>query len=129
LRAISGSSVIRRIPWTLLGRVLFALGVAAVVYLSVVPTTSLPAVSIWDKAQHALAYFCVMAAGALGFRRQRTRVLLAIGLVALGGGLELLQTQLPMRQGTLGDAIANALGVIAGFAVLHALAPPRATTG
>ncbi len=120
-------AIYHHIPWPCVGRLAFAIGVAAVIYLSVVPTTSLPGVSLWDKAQHSLAYFCVMAAGAFGFRRQRTRLLLAIGLIALGAGLEVLQTHLPMRQGTLGDAMANGVGVIVGFALMQALLPTRPT--
>jgi len=44
----------------------------------------------WDKADHFLAFFCLMAAALLSF--PRARVIWLVALVSLGGGaIELIQ--------------------------------------
>lgn len=71
---------------------------------------------IWDKAEHFTAYFglAAMATLALGLRRLLAWAL--VGVIALGGLLELLQG-LMGRDMELGDFIANTIGVLAGLAV------------
>ena len=113
------SDLTQREILTLIARAAFGLGLASVVYLSVVPAARMPSVDVWDKAQHTLAYLALMLAGGLGFRRRAARLWVALGLLALGGGLEILQTRLPMREGSVGDAFANAVGVVAGAAAIH----------
>lgn len=110
-------------PWTILGRAAFALGVVVIVVLSILPSSSTPSIEVWDKAQHALAYLSVMLAGAVGYRRTRQRHVMAIVLIGLGCLLEVVQTQLPSRLGTPGDAVANAVGVIVGLCIVRFVEP------
>lgn len=79
----------------------------------------------WDKANHALA-FAALALTAWLSRRGHGR-LGAIGwmlaLVAWGGVLELLQSQLPPRQGDWADLAANTVGVAIGALAARVLEP------
>ena len=104
-----------------MGRGAFAVGVVAVVGLSVVPAptlTQVPAWMIfWDKAQHFIAYFALGAAGGVGFgRAPRGRLVVGLALVALGLALEIVQYALPTRSFDPRDLLANTGGVLVGLA-------------
>lgn len=96
---------------------LFALALLVIAWLSLSPIEELPvSVSLWDKAQHAIAYFGLALIGAWAFPDRSGR--LAVGLVAFGVGVEILQATMALgRQGDAIDAVANTLGVAVGLAV------------
>lgn len=96
---------------------LFALALLVIAWLSLSPIEELPvSVSLWDKAQHAIAYFGLALVGAWAFPDRSGR--LAVGLVAFGVGVEILQATMALgRQGDAIDAVANTLGVAVGLAV------------
>jgi VanZ family protein len=96
---------------------LFALALLVIAWLSLSPIEELPvSVSLWDKAQHAIAYFGLALVGAWAFPDRSGR--LAVGLVAFGVGVEILQAAMALgRQGDAIDAVANTLGVAVGLAV------------
>ena len=103
-----------------MGRGAFAVGVVAVVGLSVVPAptlTQVPAWMIfWDKLQHGIAYASVAGVGTLGFGATgRGRRNVALGLIALGAGLEVVQYFLPTRSFDLADLLANTTGIAIGL--------------
>jgi len=74
----------------------------------------------WDKANHASAFAALMVTGRLAGPRLSWRVL-ALGLLAYGGAIELIQTQLPPREGDWLDLLADAVGLGLGTAVAIAL--------
>jgi len=83
----------------------------------------------WDKLDHFTAYFglAVLATLAWGLRRSLVWVFLAV--VALGGGLEIIQT-LVGRDGEWGDFFANDLGALLGLVLAAGyLAVPRRLVG
>lgn len=93
---------------------------ATIFYLSVViappedPLAPKPPIAL-DKWRHFLAYGALSAAVgyALADRRWRTVAVVAVGVgatVAYGVGIEGVQSQLPNRYFSWGDALANALG-------------------
>lgn len=96
---------------------LFALALLVIAWLSLSPIEELPvSVSLWDKAQHAIAYFGLALIGAWAFPDRSGR--LAVGLVAFGVGVETLQAAMALgRQGDAIDAVANTLGVAVGLAL------------
>ena len=100
-------------------RVLFVIGLLGVVVLSLMPHTALPPTGIWDKAGHSVAYAILAVCGALGFRGHKWLMVVGAGLVLLGGALELAQAGIPGRFGSVGDAIANAVGVVLGLLAVH----------
>ena len=71
-----------------------------------------------DKFDHLLAFtalgLAARLAAAPGLRRS---LLAASGLLLYGGFIELVQTQLPTRQGDWADLAANGVGVAAGLAL------------
>jgi VanZ family protein len=97
---------------------LWWLAVAVVAVLSLVSPPELPSTPAGsDKLGHLLAYFVLMAAAVQLFPRRLHRWRVAGALVAMGMLLELLQGGLTAtRMQDPWDALANTLGVLAGFA-------------
>lgn len=103
-------------PWLWLA--VWVLGWAVCVALSLLPPVSLGGPEGSDKIGHFLAYFTLSAWAVLIFRTRRAQFLAALSLVALGLGVEWAQANLTVtRQGDLRDAVANTLGITAGFAL------------
>ncbi len=86
----------------------------AVIALSLLPQESLPETDTWDKLNHALAYGVLAVLGGFGFKGWRSLLMVAIGLVVLGAGLELAQSVISYRDGSITDALANFIGVAIG---------------
>ena len=104
-----------RRPWLWSG--LWMLGIAAVVFASLVPARELPAVPVGDKLEHFLAYAVLSAAAVQLFARRLSWALVCVLLVLMGIGLEHLQAQMALgRTLDRNDALANTLGVLAGLA-------------
>ena len=118
-RPLAGRSLkpFRR-AWLWVG--LWCLGIAAVVYFSLVPPQDLPPVPEGsDKVEHFVAY-ALLAAGAVQLFARRASLLSAcIALALLGVLLEYLQgrTGLGRSMDPL-DALANTLGVLTGLATV-----------
>lgn len=96
--------------------VLFVLACLTVLYLSLAPTTAIPSVTLWDKIEHATAYFGLSVLGVWAFPARMWRV--AIGLWLGGIVVEILQATMGWgRDGDPLDALANTIGVMAGIAL------------
>ena len=80
---------------------------------------------LWDKLDHFTAYFGLALLATLGWGLRRSLVWVILGLMALGGSLEIVQS-LVGRDGEWGDFFANDLGTLVGLTVAAAyLAVPR----
>ncbi len=101
--------------WTLL---------LCVTVLSLLPTEYLsPQVfSLWDKAQHALAFTALALLGLQAYPHRRWRVL--AGLLVFGGLIELAQAATGWRHGEWADWLADAVGLALGLALTLVLAGP-----
>ena len=88
-----------------------------VAVLSLLPTAYLPpqVFSLWDKAQHALAFTALATLGLLAYPR-RPWCVLAV-LLAFGGAIELAQAATGWRYGEWADWLADAVGLAAGSAL------------
>ena len=97
--------------------------VCAIVWLSVTPSPPDPGFENADKLEHVLAYgvltfwFCQLHASA------RVQVAVALGFIAMGVGLELVQGALAYRTYDGYDMLANAVGVAAGWAAARVAGP------
>ena len=95
--------------------------VAVIIWLSVMPSPPDPGIEYGDKFEHVLAYgtlmfwFCQLHAG------WRTRLAYAIGFAAMGVALEFVQGALAYRTYEESDMVANAIGVLAGWAAAHVI--------
>ena len=88
-----------------------------VAVLSLMPTGYLPpqVFSLWDKAQHALAFTALAGLGLRAYPRHAWPVL--AGLLVFGAGIELAQAATGWRHGEWGDWLADAIGLAAGAAL------------
>ena len=75
-----------------------------------------------DKLNHLLAFGSMAVAGLLSMRAGWRRALAAAaGLLAYGGFIELVQSQLPTRTASWADLLADAVGITLGLAAAAAL--------
>jgi VanZ family protein len=93
---------------------MFSACLALVAYLCLAPSDKLPAIqSLWDKAEHALAYIFLTLSGLALSRR---RAALVAGVWLFGLAIELLQAAMPYgRQGDWRDMAANSVGILIGL--------------
>ena len=68
---------------------------------------------LWDKALHFTAYFVLSALAVAALRARRPALWAMLGLIAMGGALEILQGLIG-RDMSVYDEVANTLGVVAG---------------
>jgi VanZ family protein len=95
--------------------------VLGVIYLSLTPAPIQIPMAEGDKLGHLLAYGTLMVWFSNLYENSTTRVMLAIGFVAMGIALEFIQGWTGFRTFEIADMAANASGVCVGWA----LAPPR----
>ena len=103
-----------------LAKIVFCIGLVAVIALSLLPQETLPETGTWDKFNHALAYAVLAVSGGIGYKGLRSLLMAGLGLVVLGAGLELAQSVTPGRDGSIADAVANLVGVALGSLALAA---------
>ena len=84
---------------------------------------------VWDKLDHFTAYFGLSLLASLAWGLRRSLFWVFLGIVALGGSLEIIQS-LVGRDGEWGDFFANDLGALLGLALASLyLAVPRRPAG
>ena len=101
-----------------IARLSFTIGVIAVTWLSLTPRDALPEIHMWDKPQHLMAYAVLAICGAVGFLGRRPWLIVGVGLIVLGCGLEVAQAAVPGRDSSIGDAVANTAGIALGLAAV-----------
>lgn len=69
-------------------------------------------ITYFDKVEHMLAYFMLMAWFAQLYHKRSTRLLYAVGFVAMGLVIEVMQGMGEVRLFDLNDIVANIAGVI-----------------
>ena len=105
-------------PRLALGLLLVAL--LAVGYLALNPRPPRSVDLGWDKLNHLCAFGALMLLAGHAWPQRWGRA--ALGLLAYGGLIELLQTQVPGRSGEWPDLLADGLGLLLGAALLALLA-------
>lgn len=104
-----------RLPIFRLCTVVFA---AAILFLSLQPSTGQASIPHADKVQHVLAYGVLAVLTGLGWPRLR-RVWLIVLPALFGVGVEVLQGAMAMgRTPSVLDAVANTLGAAIGSALI-----------
>ena len=94
----------------------FVLSLLVISYLALSPTPPKAADLGWDKLNHFGAFGTLTILGGLAWPGRR--LLLAAGLLAYGGLIEILQTQVPGRSAEWVDLLADGIGILLGLAVL-----------
>ncbi|MBB5883881.1 VanZ family protein [Xanthomonas sp. F1] len=105
-----------RWPWLWLG--LWWLGIAVLIYVCMMPhPPQLSDLPDSDKAEHFIAYLLLAAAAVQVYAGPRAWTWAALGLLALGVGIEFAQgAWTATRAADPLDALADALGVATGMA-------------
>ncbi len=106
-----------------LAQVVFAFTALAIGYLALTPTPPKVADLGWDKLNHLSAFCTLMLLAGHGWPRQRRGI--ALGLLAYGGLIEVLQTQVPGRSAEWVDLLADATGLLLAYALQLAAARRR----
>ena len=100
----------------------YGFAVAVLLFLTLAPSNDLPEVDLWDKAEHASAWFVLTAIGLAFWPARPARV--AAFALGLGAVVEVLQWAMPFgRDGDVRDLLADSVGilvVVATWAVLGA---------
>ncbi len=97
-----------------LSRAAFFAGLLLVTVLSLLPRELVAPVPFWDKANHLAAYGALALAGGFGFQGKGAIWRVGLGLLVLGGVLEVAQTAVPGRYASLADLAANLIGIALG---------------
>jgi len=97
------------------------------IVLSLLPSDYLPAhkppFSLWDKVLHAAAYAGLCLIGAWAYLNRSYSLML--GLLVLGGAIEMAQYAFGWRHMDFGDFVANAFGILIGRIAFHILSKRR----
>ena len=102
-------------PWIrLAARWLFWPAVLVVSWGELTPNPPDISVSQWDKVQHFIAYFGLALLATLAWERRGWRLRIFLGVIALGGLLEILQG-LVGRDAAWLDQLANTVGALLGM--------------
>lgn len=115
----------RRPLVTFLGvRRAFWLCAMAVLVLSLMPGAERLPSTGWDKSNHLLAFATLALLGCLAWPALVLRLLVA--LLAYGALIEVLQSFTPTRRAEWADLLADALGLLLGWAIAWVMARRRA---
>jgi VanZ family protein len=87
-------------------------------WASLQPSLAPPSEGGADKGLHVLCFAVFGAMAALAFNRRLLPVA-AAGLLAVGAGIEIAQHFVPGREGSVGDWLADAIGLVIGIAALE----------
>ncbi len=101
---------------------LWIVSVGAICWVSLAPRLELP-LDFWnaDKLYHALAYAWLGGLPLWAFATGERARAAAYCMIPLGGLLEWGQSFVPGRTASMGDAVANALGVFVGIWIAERL--------
>jgi len=108
-------------------RTALALALGVITTLALVDNPELP-ISLWDKANHVLAFFTLSFLANRSFPQPDQRIPKAqwLALLAYGVLLEILQAFTPHREPSLLDVVADAIGLVA-YSVVYRVATPSTT--
>ena len=103
-----------RRPW----QVLFCALTAVVLYLALSPNPPTQVDLGWDKLNHASAFAALTISGCFGFPGSwRVVLMVLLGVVALGGLIEIVQAHVPGRSSDWFDLVADSVGMLCGAMV------------
>ncbi|MDC8773848.1 VanZ family protein [Roseateles albus] len=100
-----------------LWRLVLLLLLVFISYMALSPAPPKSLGSSWDKLNHALAFASLAFCGHWSLSSGRARwIALPLALLAYGGAIELLQLNIPGRDGEWADLLGDAVGITIGLA-------------
>jgi VanZ family protein len=116
---VAATTLLKPLRWPWAWLALWWLAVLGTLVVCLIPPPSIPLPENSDKVEHFLAYFLLAASAVQIYQRRAALVWAAVGLVALGIGIEFAQGALTVnRMADPMDALANSVGVLAGMATV-----------
>lgn len=94
--------------------------ILVVIVLGLLPQAAPPTEYDADKFIHAGVFAALAGLGRLSFDR-RAGWLVALAMIGLGIAIEIGQSMVPGRDGSVNDALANAVGVLIGATIAELL--------
>ena len=99
--------------------VLFSITLVTVLWLALTPAPPKTVDLGWDKANHAMAFLVLTVLCDIAWTARLWRN--AIGLVAVGGLIEIVQFYVPNRSAEWADLGADAVGILIGSLLIVAV--------
>ncbi len=93
-------------------RVVFCAALVSIYLLAMLPGESLPPVQLWDKLQHAGAFFVLALLMGQGWPRASVWRVQLPCVFGFGVLIELSQAMVPYREASIADLLANASGLL-----------------
>jgi VanZ family protein len=94
----------------------YGVAVAVLLFLTLAPGDDLPKEQLWDKAEHAIAWFVLAAIGLAFWPARPGRI--AAFCVGLGAMVEVLQWGMPFgRDGDVRDLLSDSIGVAVALVI------------
>ena len=116
------SAPVENVPQLRLARLWWAIGWGMVLFIAVSclePAKYVPDVHLWDKAEHALAFFG-MSAWFGGLVRRTRYPLIALTMLLFGGGIEIAQGLMGWgRDADILDFVADTVGITVAMVLLY----------
>ena len=106
---------------------LFIAALCAIYLLAVLPSDSVPGIQLWDKLNHALAFFVLAVLMAKAWPAAAMFKLRLGTLLLYGLAIELSQLLLPYRDASWQDMVANGFGLLLYVLLHYALGRWRTT--
>ena len=111
--------MLKPLRWPRFWLALWWLAVLGTIVVCLIPPPPIPLPENSDKVEHFLAYFLLASSAVQIYQRRAALILAAVGLIALGIGIEFAQGALTVnRMADPMDALANSVGVLAGTAIV-----------
>ncbi|MFZ1324519.1 MAG: VanZ family protein [Candidatus Contendobacter sp.] len=110
-------------PWIppVVARLALLLAILAITTLALMPVSTVPITTWWDKLDHGLAFITLALLADHAFPRQSFWRRLAPWLLAYGVAIELAQWLTPDRDLSVLDVLADGIGIVS-YGVLRRLA-------
>jgi VanZ family protein len=103
--------------------IIFILCASAITICSLLPNLPTPEKYNLDKFMHGAAYAGLIFLAYCFVKNRKIFISLFICVVALGGIIEIIQTFIPTRSGTIGDFAADLIGAFFGALIAKKLKP------
>ena len=116
---MAATQLLKPLRWPRAWLALWWLAVLGTLVVCLIPPPPIPLPENSDKVEHFLAYFLLAASAVQIYQRRAALIWAAVGLVALGIGIEFAQGALTVnRMADPMDALANSVGVVVGMATV-----------
>jgi len=110
---------LKPLRWPRFWLAMWWLAVLGTLVVCLIPPPPIPLPENSDKVEHFLAYFLLASSAVQIYQRRAALILAAVGLIALGIGIEFAQGALTVnRMADPMDALANTVGVLTGMAIV-----------